>query len=86
MSSNFVSSQAQWNLRVAQKGLLISAFDRLWGEPCVSFALACGELVDFSPTVDIAVRLLSIATLGGSVDDGRKIHATPGTLDYRSSN
>lgn len=47
--------------------------DRLREQPCVSFALICEGWFDYSPELDVAVRLLSIAARGRSVDHGRLI-------------
>lgn len=42
-------------------------------EACVALALSCGPSVDWSPEVDIAVRLLSIARYRRPVDHGHLI-------------
>lgn len=47
--------------------------NHLRSEPCVSFVLVCAEWVDFSPELDVAVRLLSIAARNRPVDDGHLI-------------
>ena len=47
--------------------------DRLREQSCISFALICEEWFDYSPELDVAVRLLSVAARGRSVDHGRLI-------------
>lgn len=47
--------------------------DRLRDEPCVSFAFICEGWCDYSPELDVAVRLLSIAVRNRSVDHCRLI-------------
>lgn len=47
--------------------------DRLRADSCVSFVLICEGWFDYSPELDVAVRLLSIAARGRSVDHGRLI-------------
>ncbi len=47
--------------------------NHLRSEPCVSFILVCDAWVDFSPELDVAVRLLSIAARNRPVDDGHLI-------------
>lgn len=70
-------TRAQRALRTAQLCVAESVFqqvtDRLRSEPCVAFALVCGHSADWSPEVDIAVRLLSIARHGRPVDQGHLI-------------
>lgn len=64
-------------LQVAQRCVAESVFsevtNRLRNEPCVAFALTCDGFVDWSPEVDIAVRMLSIARYGRPVDHGHLI-------------
>ena len=53
--------------------LFTNVTDRLREQPCVSFALICEGWFDYSPELDVAARLLSIAARGRSVDYGRLI-------------
>ena len=60
--------------------------DRLREEPCVSFVLSCQRWFDYSPELDVAVRLLSIAARNRPVDHDRLIwglqegFVTPATI------
>ncbi len=73
MSSINESPRPQPQVRSAQEAIALNVYDRLLDEPCVSFVVSCGGCVEFAPATDIAVRLLSIATRGGTVDDGRLV-------------
>lgn len=70
-------SRAERALLLAQRCAAESVFSevtsRLRSEPCVAFALVCGDSVDWSPETDIAVRMLSIAAYGRLVDHGHLI-------------
>lgn len=70
-------SRAERALLIAQRCTAEIVFsevtNRLRREPCVAFAFACDDLVDWSPETDIAVRMLSIVTYGRPVDHGRLI-------------
>lgn len=54
--------------------------NRLRSEPCVAFAFACDVFQDWSPETDVAVRMLSIATRGRSIDHGQLISELERTL------
>ena len=77
MNVEFARSRGQRTLSTAQH---IVAEDDFWmvanclrQHACVVFALSCVYSVDWSPEVDIAVRLLSIARYGHPVDQGELI-------------
>lgn len=59
---------------------------RLRDEPCVSFAISCQGWFDYSPELDVAVRLLSIAARNRPVDNDRliwglqRVFVTPATI------
>jgi hypothetical protein len=70
-------ARAAQALRVAQRRCAEIVFSevtsRLRREPCVAFAFACDDLVDWSPETDVAVRMLSIVKHGSSIDHGHLI-------------
>ena len=53
--------------------LFTNVTDRLREQPCVSFALICEGWFDYSPELDVGIRLMSIATRNRPVDHGRLI-------------
>ena len=59
--------------RCAAEDVFTLVTDRLQSEPSVAFALSCGDEVAWSPELDIAVRMLSIARYGRPIDDGQLI-------------
>lgn len=58
---------------ISAEDLFTIVTNRLREQPCVSFALICEGWLDYSPELDVAVRLLTIAARGRSVDHGRLI-------------
>jgi hypothetical protein len=77
MSHSTEKNRGQRVLKIAQECVQSRVFDevtdRLRSEPCVCFVLNCGAFADYSPELDVAVRLASIAARDGFVDDGHFI-------------